>query len=194
MLWFLASDCAWARSKLTGERVQDQRRLQVRVHRPADEPARVHIQHHRQVQEPRPRRDVGDVSYPQLIRLGRLELALDQINGLRRQRIARGSHHVLAQRGALKTRRAHQSCNALARRHGCHARRPAPHGCSATRTHRASGDGCQRSCPSAPDQRAGARTWVEPAMHRTRSSIPAALGTSARPNGWPGSPKNKKAR
>jgi hypothetical protein len=44
------------------QRGQNQLRSQVRLHRPANHPSRVHIKHHRQIQETRASRHVGDVS------------------------------------------------------------------------------------------------------------------------------------
>jgi hypothetical protein len=48
-------------------------------HRPADDPAGEHIQHHRQVHEALPGRHVRDVGGPDAVRLGRAELAFDQV-------------------------------------------------------------------------------------------------------------------
>ena len=39
------------------QRRQNQLRAQVRLHRPADDPARIHIEHHRQIQKSRPGRE-----------------------------------------------------------------------------------------------------------------------------------------
>ncbi len=61
------------------QRVQDQFGAQVGGHRPADHPAAEGVQHHRHVQKPRPRPDIGDVSHPQLIGFGGVEVPIDQI-------------------------------------------------------------------------------------------------------------------
>ena len=45
--------------------IQHQFRAQVRFHRPAHDPAGKGIQHHSQIQETRPGRNVGDVRHPQ---------------------------------------------------------------------------------------------------------------------------------
>src|SRR5690606_13660548 len=96
------------------QRVEDQLGAHVRVHGPADDFARVHVQHHRQIQPARPSRDIGHVRHPQLVgRVGE-EPALHQIDGLGRLRIALRGHHVLAQRGAPQAVLAHQPGHALA--------------------------------------------------------------------------------
>jgi hypothetical protein len=48
-------------------------------HRPSDDPPRVQVLDVREVQESLPRRDVGDVGRPGLVRSGRVEVPLDQI-------------------------------------------------------------------------------------------------------------------
>jgi len=48
-------------------------------HRPADDPPGVEVLDVREVQKPLPRRDVGDVSRPRLVRCGRVEVPLEQI-------------------------------------------------------------------------------------------------------------------
>ena len=46
---------------------QNQLRSQVRLHRPAHDAPRIHIEHHGQIQKARPGRNVGDVGNPQPI-------------------------------------------------------------------------------------------------------------------------------
>jgi hypothetical protein len=55
---------------------------QCRGHRPADDPTAAGIEHDREIQKPRPRRNVGYVSYPQPIRRLRGEIALHQVRCL----------------------------------------------------------------------------------------------------------------
>ena len=49
------------------QRGQNQLGAQMRLHRPADDAARIHVEHDRQIQKSRPRRDVGDIGDPQPI-------------------------------------------------------------------------------------------------------------------------------
>ena len=51
-------------------------------HRPADDPAAENIEDDRQVDEPGPRRNVGDISHPQHIRRIRRERTVNQIGRL----------------------------------------------------------------------------------------------------------------
>jgi hypothetical protein len=53
-----------------------------RGHRPTDNPTAAGIEYDRQVQESRPCWNVGYISYPQLIRRRRRELALHQVRRL----------------------------------------------------------------------------------------------------------------
>jgi hypothetical protein len=76
-----------------GQGVQDERGLEVRGHRPADDAAAEGIEHHGEVQEARPRRHVGDVGHPELVGGGRGEVALHEIRGhLPVGSAARGAH------------------------------------------------------------------------------------------------------
>ena len=61
------------------ERREHEGRPQRRFHRPADDAATPGIEHDGQGEEAAPRRDVGDIRHPQLIRAGRREHPLHQI-------------------------------------------------------------------------------------------------------------------
>ncbi len=61
------------------ERIEHQLGAQMRGHRPADHAPAVHVEHDGQEQEPTPRRHVGDIGNPKLIRCGRAEVAGHQI-------------------------------------------------------------------------------------------------------------------
>ncbi len=68
------------------ERVDDQLRLEIVAHRPADDPARAHVHHDSQEQVTLERRHGGQVGEPEPVRsLGR-EATLDQVG--RRRRLA----------------------------------------------------------------------------------------------------------
>ena len=87
------------------ERGQHQRRPQMRGHGPAHDAPTPDIEHDRQIQDPRPDRDVGDSGHPQLIRLRGRELAPHQIRG----RLSPGRPHrrprSFAPADALQARR-----------------------------------------------------------------------------------------
>jgi hypothetical protein len=86
---------------------------QVRLHGPADNLARPHIEYDRQIQKASPRRNIGDVSNPQLIWAAGLELPIDQIR--REQRIDRAVNpHITLRHHALKPCSTHQACHAFA--------------------------------------------------------------------------------
>ncbi len=65
-------------------------RAQVSGHGPPNHPAAPGIDHHSQIQEPGPGRDIGDVSHPELIWPRSSEIAGDQIRGWVRRRCAPG--------------------------------------------------------------------------------------------------------
>jgi hypothetical protein len=56
------------------ERLEHQLGAQMGLHRPAHDPAAEHVEYHREVEEPGPGRDIGDVGDPQAIGLGRAKL------------------------------------------------------------------------------------------------------------------------
>ena len=134
-------------------RLQNQLRAQMRLHRPAHDLARIHIQHHRQIQEPGPGRDVGDIGHPQTIRTFGVEASLHEC-----------VLHASAVRRACVQR-------------GYRGHRPVLHECWAIHRCRASGDGSLQSYRSAADPRDHARSSDDHTMHRIRSSILAAIGT-----------------
>jgi hypothetical protein len=68
------------------ERLEHELGAQVRRHRPAHDLAAPRVDDHRQIQEPAPRRHVGDVRDPEPIRSPGREHALDEIR--RRPRVA----------------------------------------------------------------------------------------------------------
>lgn len=116
------------------QRHVQRRNHEVRCHRlthgPAHDLAAEGIEHHGQVQKPRPRRDVGHVGHPQHVgRIG-TELAIDQIGRRTLARIALGGHREAAPAAdTFQTRLAHQTCYTLAARDatvaaqlGAHAR------------------------------------------------------------------------
>lgn len=59
--------------------IEHQLRLQVRCHRPAHDPPAERIEHDREKEKSGPRRHVGDISDPELVRLVRSEVPLDKI-------------------------------------------------------------------------------------------------------------------
>ena len=64
------------------QRIEHDRGVQRRRHRPADDPAAEHIEDNRQVQEARPCRNVGDIGHPKHIRCIGREPTVDQIRRL----------------------------------------------------------------------------------------------------------------
>ena len=61
------------------QRVGDERRVGDGAHRPADDPPAEAVQHAGEVQHALAGRDLLEVRAPQLVRAGRLEVALDQV-------------------------------------------------------------------------------------------------------------------
>jgi hypothetical protein len=60
------------------ERLEHQLGAQIGLHRPAYDPPTEHIEHHGEVEKPRPGRDVGDIRNPQAIGRRGGEVALNQ--------------------------------------------------------------------------------------------------------------------
>ena len=83
-------------------------------HRPADDPSRVQVLDVREVQEPLPGRDVGDVRRPRLVRSGRAKVALDQVRSDPDARQPDRRAPALARRKPGHAGRSHQSLHALA--------------------------------------------------------------------------------
>ena len=67
-----------------------------------------HVEYHREVEEPGPGRDIGDIGHPQAIGLGRIKVALDQIRRRARVAIAHRGVDPLAPAGADQTGLFHQ--------------------------------------------------------------------------------------
>ena len=114
-----------------GERVEDEPAAQVGGHRPADDPAAERIEHHREIEEAGPGRDVGDVRHPEAVGLLSNKVALDQIGRRAGARPARCRAHPQAPADAGKAGRTHEAGDALAAdtpslgaQLGMHARRP----------------------------------------------------------------------
>ena len=165
------------------QRGQDQLGAQVRLHRPADDSTRIHIEHHRQIQKSRPRRNVGDVGHPQSIGAIGVELPIDEINWTRSIRIGLRRDDVPSQRSAAKPCRAHQPGHTLA----SHAN-PVVIGelrMNGRRTvvHPASAGESPRSSPSTTGPSDLARSSVVPTRHRIHFSKSAAIGTLT-PTEW----------
>ena len=97
------------------ERVDDQLRLEIVAHRPADDLARAHVHHDSQEQVALERRHVGQVGEPELVRGLGDEATLDQVGRRRLLRIGNGRPPLLATPGdALQLELAHQAGDALA--------------------------------------------------------------------------------
>jgi hypothetical protein len=93
---------------------QHQLGAQMSRHRPADDPAAEGVEHHREIQESCPGRDVGDVSHPQAIRSGCDEVAIDQIGCRTRVAISDRGGYPLAPAHAGQACCPHQSRHSLA--------------------------------------------------------------------------------
>ncbi len=83
-------------------------------HRPADDQPGEQVLDVREVQEPFPGRDVGDVSRPRLVRPGRAKVAIDQVWGDPDAGQAHGRAPALARRKPGHAGRSHQPLHALA--------------------------------------------------------------------------------
>ena len=81
---------------------------------PAHDPPRVDVGHERDVGEPRPRRDIGDVSDPQAPGCVGGEPALDQIGRQRRLRVPPGGEDPFGASDAANTGQTHESCGLVA--------------------------------------------------------------------------------
>ena len=82
--------CGSPRQKRQVQSVKYQLRGERGGHRPADNAATVRIEHHGEIEKPRPGRDVGDVGDPEPIRRFRREIALDQVRRLSATILHRG--------------------------------------------------------------------------------------------------------
>ena len=78
------------------ERVQDEAGMRAPTGSPADDPASVGVDDENDVDEPRPRRDIGEVRYPQHVRRRRTELPVDPVERAWCCLVADGGAHRLA--------------------------------------------------------------------------------------------------
>jgi hypothetical protein len=95
------------------ERVEHELGAQVLGHRPADNQPGEQVLDVREVQEPLPSRDVGDVRRPRLVRAGRPKVALNQIRSHPHSAQANGRTPALTQHNPGDTGRSHQPLNPL---------------------------------------------------------------------------------
>src|SRR5512145_2166431 len=95
------------------ERAEHELSSQVLGHAPANDSAAKGIEDHRQVQEPGPSRDVGDVSHPELVRCVSAELPLHQIGRGLRIGIARGRRDPFLETRTLKSFGLHETSHTL---------------------------------------------------------------------------------
>src|SRR3984957_15667537 len=96
------------------QRRENQLGAQMRLHRPAHNAARIHIQHHRQIQKSRPRRHVGYIGHPQPIGPVRIELPIDKVDRAFSPRVGLRRDDIAAQRCTAKPGGTHQSRHTLA--------------------------------------------------------------------------------
>jgi hypothetical protein len=109
------------------DRVEDHRCGHRRCHPPAQDPARVGIDHERHVGKTRPRRHVGQIGDPQPIRCRRPKPALDQISRTHRDRVCDRGLAGLASSGTGQTQLGHQPLDGAARHRNPLAVKRQPH-------------------------------------------------------------------
>ena len=90
----------------------DELAAEVRFHRPANDPLAPRVEHDGEIQNARPRANVGDVCDPQPIRAGHGELAIDEVRR-RPRHLAAHRRAELATADALQPRLPHQAGDAL---------------------------------------------------------------------------------
>lgn len=100
-------------SKRHLERVEDELGAQMVGHRPADDQPGEQVLDVREIQEPFPGRDVGDVRRPRLVRVGRAKVALEQVGSDPDARQPDRRAPALACRNPGDTSRSHQPLDAL---------------------------------------------------------------------------------
>ena len=93
--------------------VQNQRGPQVQRHRPAHHAPAAGVQHHRQVQHPRHRRDIGDVGYPELVQGRSDEVPIHQVRRRPRLGIPDRFSHPTSAAHPTDPQRSHQPGNPL---------------------------------------------------------------------------------
>lgn len=96
------------------ERLEDQFRAQVVRHRPSHDAPAEHVEHHRQVEEPRPGRDVRDIGEPKLVGSVSDEVPLHEIGRRPRVLVADRRSAALAPADAAQAGLAHQARDPLA--------------------------------------------------------------------------------
>ena len=94
-------------------RVDDELGLEVVSHRPSDDPAAEGVQDDRQIQESGPSRHIGDVRYPEHVRLMGIEVPVDQIAGRPQPFVADRGSRSPAAADALQACGFHQSFDTL---------------------------------------------------------------------------------
>ncbi len=95
------------------ERVEHELGTQMRCHGPTDDTPAEDVQDDRKKQKAGPRRHVGYVSDPKLIRCGRCKVPLDQIRCRSRIAIAYRGLETLATTGSLNSPLPHETRNTL---------------------------------------------------------------------------------
>ncbi len=95
------------------EGLEDELGPQMGLHRPADDSAAPRVQHDREIEEARPRRDVGDVSDPETIRSRDDEVAGNQVRRGSRVTIAHCRERPLSPRHALQATPSHETSDSL---------------------------------------------------------------------------------
>ena len=91
------------------ERIEHQFGTQVRGHRPADDAPTPGVEDDGQIQKPCPRRNVGDVGHPELVRTGSGKVAVDQIGSRAGVTIADRCGRALAAAHARQAHATHET-------------------------------------------------------------------------------------
>ena len=95
------------------ERVKHELCAQMIGHRPTDDTAAVHIQHDSEKQKAAPRRDVGDIRNPELVRSAGCEVAINQVRRWPRITISDGCFEAFSPCGAVEFPLTHDASDAL---------------------------------------------------------------------------------
>src|SRR5512146_2164049 len=94
------------------ERIQNKLGTQMIGHCPTDDAPAKRIEHYGKEKKPRPRRHIGDIRDPQLIRPGRRKVPVDEIGSRSRISISNRGREAFSSRGALEFSLTHQPRNA----------------------------------------------------------------------------------
>ena len=97
------------------ERVENQLGSQMVSHRPADNPTAVRVEYYGKVQEAGPRRNVGDIGDPELVRPLGAKVPVDEIGRRSRIAVSDGGSRPSASANPANAALSHQSSDALAR-------------------------------------------------------------------------------